>query len=628
MTTKPISPNPARPRRRKLRRDVLVLLAVVLAIAAAGLSTSLYSLFVNTERSAWDERLAQATSNTRTVANRFINDIFNQLYILSQADPEQLSSTALRDLLNQNSAFDEIVVVNADGTLRAHYSQGQDLLTNTFTLQQAQWLISARGGGTYLSNLQLTGNARPYVITSRPAIDNGVIAARLDLTSIANQLNQNILGKTGVAYIANEEGQVLIHSRVGWNYDGQNVAGRYEYEQAKSAVGRPWIGFYKNFENSDQLGAVAFVPGRRWMVFTEVTQSEANVNSRQALIVILLSTFLGIGLIVVGGYLSLTYFIFRPLANLRRGTNAVEQGDLTHQVPITRNDELGALGQSFNAMVARVSTRESELRVARDEAITASKLAQENARLKSEFLATMSHELRTPLNAIEGFTSIMLGGMGVELEPKAYNMVERVSANSKRLLSLINDFLDLSRIESGRLEIVKSTINPRDLAERWRSQTQVLADKKNLAFEIDIDSALPKTLLSDEDALSKIAVNLLSNAFKFTQTGTVKLQMYPLREDGKLQWQLVVSDTGIGIPAHAREFIFEEFRQVDGSSRRLYGGTGLGLAIVQKLTRLMGGTVLLQSEVDKGSTFTITLPLETSEENPVLTDTGKVRVQA
>lgn len=243
-----------------------------------------------------------------------------------------------------------------------------------------------------------------------------------------------------------------------------------------------------------------------------------------------------------------------------------------------------------------------------------SRLAEENTRLKSEFLATMSHELRTPLNAIEGFTGIMLGNMGIHLEPKAQRMVERIASNSKRLLQLINNFLDISRIESGRLEIVLNPVSPRQLAQHWSEQIAVLGENKGLTFTVEIDDALPERLLADEDALTKITNNLLGNAFKFTPRGSVTLA---LKRDAD-RWLISVSDTGIGIPIHAHEYIFDEFRQVDSTSTRLYGGTGLGLAIVQKFTRAMQGTVSLESEMGRGSTFTISLPLEAVAVSPAV----------
>lgn len=237
----------------------------------------------------------------------------------------------------------------------------------------------------------------------------------------------------------------------------------------------------------------------------------------------------------------------------------------------------------------------------------ARRIAEENSRLKSEFLATMSHEIRTPLNAIEGFTSIMLTGMGgAQYNDKAERYITRVNANSKRLLSLVNDFLDLSRIESGRYELADQPFSPAALAQRWRDEMSSLVEKKGLVLDLTLDPHLPETVFGDEEAISKITLNLLSNAIKFTEQGKIGLRV----SNGGSNWSISVSDTGIGIPPHAREYIFDEFRQVDQSSRRKYGGTGLGLAIVQKLVRFMGGSVTVDSELGRGSTFTISLPLK------------------
>lgn len=242
----------------------------------------------------------------------------------------------------------------------------------------------------------------------------------------------------------------------------------------------------------------------------------------------------------------------------------------------------------------------------------AKRLAEENSRLKSEFLSTMSHELRTPMNAIEGFTSIMLSRMGgVEFNEKTERYITRVNVNSKRLLQLINDFLDLSRVELGRLELAYQPFSPRDLAKRWQTEIGILAEKKNIGFELSLDPHLPEIVYGDEEAISKVAINLLGNAIKFTEQGKVSLSL----SNGGENWRISVADTGIGIPPHAREYVFEEFRQVDQTSKRKYGGTGLGLAIVHKYTRNMGGTVTLQSEVSVGSTFTVTLPIQSKHES-------------
>lgn len=339
----------------------------------------------------------------------------------------------------------------------------------------------------------------------------------------------------------------------------------------------------------------------------------------------LLQGFISAVLVGVLGVIAVIYVsrsLTNPIATLVNQTRSIANGDLSKSIYVqggsfeiaelahTIEDMRSNLQKIYTELEQRVAERTVELKGARDEALAAQGIANENSRLKSEFLSTMSHELRTPLNAIEGFTSIMLSGMGIELSPRAEDMVKRVSSNSKRLLHLINDFLDLSRIESGRLDLVNEPISLKRLAQKWENQVGVLAEEKGVVFTVNVSPDLPEMILSDEDALSKIAINLLSNAFKFTHKGQVSLNL----QRNSDEWIIEVTDTGIGIPLHAREYIFDEFRQVDGSSKRLYGGTGLGLALVQKLARVMGGNVSLQSEVGVGSTFTVTLPLEVARE--------------
>ncbi|NWF68032.1 MAG: hypothetical protein HXY40_03010 [Chloroflexi bacterium] len=280
-----------------------------------------------------------------------------------------------------------------------------------------------------------------------------------------------------------------------------------------------------------------------------------------------------------------------------------------------RQAELRAALQRAENANSALHAANAEMLHKNQELARANALAKEHARLKSEFMATMSHELRTPLNAIRGFCGIMLEGMGGEIDEEARHMVGRIDANGTRLLTLINDVLDIAKIEAGRMEIVNETFAPRDLVKRWQTQMSVLAAQKNLTFEVQIDPQFPDTLIGDPERLTQVAVNLLSNAFKFTEKGGVKLEVR--REEAT--WEIVVSDSGIGIPPHAINFIFDEFRQVDGSSKRSFGGSGLGLAIVRNLCRMMDGSIKVSSVLGQGSTFTVTLPLQsTAEPLPVV----------
>lgn len=272
-------------------------------------------------------------------------------------------------------------------------------------------------------------------------------------------------------------------------------------------------------------------------------------------------------------------------------------------------DHTGA-PQAIGAIMRDISERkqyEARLENTAEELRLATAMAREANRLKSEFLATMSHELRTPLNAIVGFTEILLAGMVGNLSEKQHHKISRIHLNSRRLLELINDLLNLAKIEAGRIDILHEPFSPSELVGRIHAEMESLAEQKGLAFEVDIDPALPATLMGDAPRIEQAVSNLLSNAFKFTSKGKVSMRanMRPHND----AWTIVIEDTGIGIPPHAIEFIFEEFRQVDSGTQRAYGGTGLGLAITRNLARLMGGDIGVASKQGEGSTFTLMLPM-------------------
>lgn len=295
-------------------------------------------------------------------------------------------------------------------------------------------------------------------------------------------------------------------------------------------------------------------------------------------------------------------FLLEDARRVLRGetfTNLVNFGDQAFDIHYSAvRDPGGTVGGAVCVAVnatERVQTEEA-LRFARDAAEAASQA-------KSTFLANMSHELRTPLNAIIGFIGIML--MSNRLSEKDLYRAERIRANGERLLALIDEILDLSRIESGRLHLVAQDINVREALSDLEGHVRVLADEKSLSFSTAVADDVPLVIRMDPDALSKIMTNLLSNAVKFTEQGSVQAS---IRREGE-NLVIAVTDTGIGIPTHMQEVIFERFRQVDDSSTRAHGGTGLGLAIVHHLTQTMNGKITVDSAVGVGSTFTVSLPV-------------------
>ncbi len=347
----------------------------------------------------------------------------------------------------------------------------------------------------------------------------------------------------------------------------------------------------------------------RWTVYRvqPISTVLADVYNSRIVVLALSTLALLIALIIAS---LLTFQIVRPLRLLAKAARQLGAGHWDMQLPPVRgHDEIGELTRSFNEMTAAIKVAYDDLKQRTLELETANALAKENSRLKSEFMATMSHELRTPLNAIIGFSGVMMSGMGGELDSEATHMVQRIDANSTRLLGLINDILDIAKIEAGRLEIVNEPVSLAEMMKAWRAQMGVLAEKKGLAFDLNISPDIPADIYMDRERLTQLVVNLLSNAFKFTEVGSVTLSIN--RDKDKLL--VDVSDTGIGIPPHAMNYIFDEFRQVDGSTRRAFGGTGLGLAIVRNLCRMMDGSIHVSSIMGKGSTFTVTLPLRPVE---------------
>lgn len=233
-------------------------------------------------------------------------------------------------------------------------------------------------------------------------------------------------------------------------------------------------------------------------------------------------------------------------------------------------------------------------------------------RLRSQFLATMSHELRTPMNSIIGFSETLMDGIYGDLDERQTTALERIRRNGYHLLTMIDDLLDLSKIEAGRMQLDLELVGMGDAAMTAVQAARESAEGKGIMFAIDIPDDLPRVEV-DPQRLYQVLNNLISNAVKFTHEGTVTIHCTQVIREGRPFIQTAVSDTGIGISQADREVIFETFRQVDGSSTREYGGTGMGLAITQRLVEMMGGAIWVESTPGEGSIFTFVLPVATSE---------------
>jgi signal transduction histidine kinase len=323
-------------------------------------------------------------------------------------------------------------------------------------------------------------------------------------------------------------------------------------------------------------------------------------------------------LAMVAAYAIVRYVIVKPLLHLQEVSDAIAHGELDQRADIRTGDEFEEVSHAYNRMLRHLVTIQDELRQVNsdldrkvDELAQANLSLHEMNKIKSEFLATMSHELRTPLNSILGFSDVLAGADNVTEKQRKF--LKNIETSGQHLLTLINDILDLAKIESGKMELHLIEFSVEELVERLVGSIRPLAERKNIELKWEVDKELP---IAHQDAgkLQQILNNLLSNAVKFTpEGGRVHVQGIWEREEWLV---LVVADTGIGIPLDDQATIFEKFRQGTVASgddldplTREFEGTGLGLSIVKELSRLLGGEVHLESEFGKGSTLTVRVPL-------------------
>jgi signal transduction histidine kinase len=367
-------------------------------------------------------------------------------------------------------------------------------------------------------------------------------------------------------------------------------------------------------------------------------QHAMNLNRAMLLCMAIVTVFLAL----IGSYMIIRYVIVKPLRHLRDVSDAISHGNISLRADLHTGDEFEGLAVAFNRMLRHLVTIQDELRhVNVDLDVKVDELAQANMRLyelnriKSDFLATMSHELRTPLNSILGFSDVLRSIDALDEKQKRY--VENIRKSGRILLDMINDILDLAKIESGKMQPRLTEFRLEQVIGAQCDMARPLTEKKNIDLDVQVDPDQPP-MRQDQARVQQILNNLLSNAIKFTpEGGRIKVAA---QRDSSGYMVMEVIDTGVGIAEEDQQAIFEKFRQgrtgLPGGDAmtREYSGTGLGLSIVRELCRLLGGEVSVQSALGQGSTFTVLLPwrLEDSVSmepppNEALEDFAKTRFE-
>ena len=451
----------------------------------------------------------------------------------------------------------------------------------------------------------------------RPVAGTGVVGETLDLRVIQDLVRQTRLGTSGYVYAIDARGVPIAHPNsaafTNRSLALPQVTRALASSQTGSTVGR-------NFRGQKVLSTWATVGPVGWKVFVEQPESAAFAPVRGKIwrTALLLAAFLAVG---VGLSVLLARRLVRPVKQIRTAAARIGAGAYDERIELRRRDELGGLADELNGMAAslqasvqsleqKVEERTQELQQVLAELSQKGRELEVASEHKSHFLANMSHELRTPLNAILGFSQVLRQRLFGPINEKQEEYLDDILSSGNHLLSLINDVLDLSKVEAGQVELEVASFSLREALERGVVMVREPAAKHGVRLSLELAPGVD-LVDGDERRLRQVVFNLLSNAVKFTPEGG-SIVVASAQVDGEVR--VSVTDTGPGIAAEDRERIFEEFMQTDVGVQQSEG-TGLGLALSKRLVELHGGRIWVESEPGHGSRFVFTLPIEKAGRN-------------
>jgi signal transduction histidine kinase len=410
------------------------------------------------------------------------------------------------------------------------------------------------------------------------------------LESTLRQLNQFGYDVDRLEFVAKDEAELIDQFRGDYNRFIEVVTKVVELIRGGRSAEARQIQLQQATPLADQLERLTnqlVNKAEADMVASIDASHESYLTSRKIVIAFAAGS---IALALVLGY-AISWSLIRPVRRMDARLREIASGDFSHHVAVPNRDELGTLAANLNRMNDELGRLYQQLEAA--------------SRHKSEFLANMSHELRTPLNSVIGFSEVLLDRTFGELNAKQAQYLTVIHSSGRHLLSLINDILDLTKVEAGRMELDITTFDLGAAIHNALTLVSGRAARHGVALATSVDERLG-IVQADERKLKQILLNLLSNAVKFTAEGG-RVEVAAIPSNGNVE--ISVSDTGSGIAPEHQETIFEEFRQVDSDYARKHEGTGLGLALVKRFVELHGGHIWVKSEVGKGSTFTFTLPV-------------------
>jgi signal transduction histidine kinase len=594
----------------------------VTLVAAAVVSVGLTELYFSYQDSkkALTRFERDKASSAATSIEQLVQNLLLELDAVAQ--PTAAKGTAgLRQrnqdfhrLLDRDSSISRVRYVDANGKEQVETSALEtDRLGRGTDLSASPKFRVARAKQRYFGPVYFeNGSPHLTVTVAERAPGRGVVVAEIDLRSIRQVIDRARVGSAGYAYAVDSRGELVTHPNINLVLRHTSFA---SLPQVRAALRDPSKAATtgRDQDGTKVLSAFQTIQPLGWRVFVEQPLSEAFAPLKAAIwrTALLLVAFL---LLAIATSVLLARRLVRPIESIQSAAAKIGSGSLNQRIEVPSNDELGALAEEFNRMAARlqesysglehkVEARTRELGTALRELDEKSHELEAASRHKSEFLANMSHELRTPLNAIIGFTQVLDEKLFGDVNEKQAEYLDDILTSANHLLALINDILDLSKVEAGQVELEVAPFSLKEALERGVVMVRERATNDGVQVALAANGGVD-LVTGDERRISQVIFNLLSNAVKFTPAGGA-VDVTATQVDGEVR--VSVADTGPGIAARDHERIFEEFQQTEtGMEQR--EGTGLGLALSKRLVELHGGRIWVDSEPGRGSTFVFTLP--------------------
>jgi signal transduction histidine kinase len=613
-------------RRGRLLRHYFLISVLLIAggLIASGILEVYFRYQESREQLAFQQR--EAANVAALKIQTFIHDIETAMKAATKYQSTGDQEIAvdyefeLKKLFYLAPAITEAAIVSVDGIARAHISRSRAVIADAKrNFSGSAAFQAALQGQSYFGPVYFVHESEPYITVALPLERYagrvvGVLQAEVNLKYVWEVISAIKQGRAGYAYAVTRAGDLIAHPDMSVVLQHRNVA---QLNQVKAAF-QPALGVTQakamladNLVGDKVFSSYALIPILDWAVIVEQPVGEAYEPLYGSML--RTSSLLLVGLVVA---LLASLFVARrvlgPLELLRKGTERIGGGDLDFRLNIKSGDEIEVLADEFNKMTAHLKEAQTglERKVAErtQELTVANERLEEASKLKSQFLANVNHELRTPLSAIIGYARLVLRATEGQISRLQRENLQDLLRNAERLLKQIDSLLEFSKIEAGKIELRVEPVNVDEVIHSAISTIEPTLNGANVRISREFSPDLP-LMNTDREKLGQILLNLLDNAVKFTDRGEIKI--VASRQNGSLK--VVVSDTGIGIEKGNLNKIFDEFHRGDWLSTGKYRGTGLGLAIAKKFVNLLGGDISVESEVGKGSIFTVTLPMDYHE---------------